>query len=127
MAINEQTRQVEIADQLAETAKTLVHSTRAVPKPFDSYALIADLVQAQEMLAQIYAQLADWHGRVLDGTHYNGEDEPGHAGEPAAERVKGLLELAAHEADQAADQLREAHSANGVIRWFDEVPEADQT
>jgi hypothetical protein len=48
-------------------------------------------------------------------------------GEPAAEQVKGLLELAAHEAGQAADQLRKAHSANGVIRWFDEVPEADQT
>ena len=127
MAINEETQQVEIADQLAEIVKTLAHSTRAVPKPSDSYALIADLAQAQEILAQIYAQLADWHGRVVDGTHYNGEDGRGTASQPAAEQVKGLLELAAHEADQAADQLRKAHSANGVIRWFDDIPETDQT
>ena len=53
MAINEETQQVEIADQLAEIVKTLAHSTRAVPKPSDSYALIADLAQAQEILAQV--------------------------------------------------------------------------
>lgn len=127
MAINEEKQQVEIADQLAETVKSLAHSTRAIPRPSDSYALLADLAQAQEILAQVYARLADWHSRVLDGTHYNGEDGRSTTGEPAAEQVKGLLELAAHEADQAADQLRKAHSANGVIRWFDEVPEADQT
>ena len=127
MTTNEEAQQVAIADQLAETAKSLAHSTRAIPKPIDSYALIADLAQTQEILAQIYAQLADWHGRVVDGTHYKGEDGRSTAGQPAAEQVKGLLELAAHEADQAADQLRKAHSANGVIRWFDDIPETDQT
>lgn len=127
MAINEETSAVEIADLLAETIKSLAHSTRAIPRPIDSYALLADLAQAQEILAQVYGQLAAWHGRVLDGTHYNGEDGRSTTGEPAAEQVRGLLELAAHEADQAAAQLRKAHSANGVIRWFDEVSEADQT
>lgn len=127
MAINEESRQVEIADQLAEIAKSLAHSTRAVPKPIDSYALIGDLVQAQEALAAVYGQLADWHGRVVDGTHYNGEDERSTTGDTATLQTKGFLELAAHEADQAANQLRKAHSVNGVIRWFDEVSQADQT
>lgn len=127
MTINEEAQQVAIADQLAETVKSLAHSTRAVPKPIDSYALIADLVQAQEILAQIYAQLSDRHGRVVDGTHYKGEDGRSTGGEPAAKQVGGLLELAVHEADQAADQLRKAHSVNGMTRWLDEVPEADQT
>ena len=127
MAVNEETRQLEIAHQLVETVQLLAHSTRTIPRPFDSYALLADLGHAQETLVQVYAQLAAWHGRVLDGTHYNGEDGRGTGDQPATEQVAALLELAAHEADQAADQFRKAHSANGIIRWFDEVPEADQT
>lgn len=37
MAVNEQHRQVEIARELAEQARTLAQSTRDVPAPFESY------------------------------------------------------------------------------------------
>lgn len=35
MAVNEETRQLEIAHQLVETVQLLAHSTRTIPRPFD--------------------------------------------------------------------------------------------
>ena len=46
MAVNDEGRQIEIADELAEVARTLAHSTRAVPRPSDSYELLASLRSA---------------------------------------------------------------------------------
>ena len=65
MTVNEESRQIAIADQLAETAKQLAHSIKAIPKSSDSYALFGDLVSAQESLADVYTQLVvclsfDW-------------------------------------------------------------------
>lgn len=128
MSINEESRQVEIAEQLAENARTLAHSTRAVPKPSDSYTLLAVLAQAQESLAQVYSQLAAWHGRVLDGTHYSAADGRINdvTAEHAVELTKRGLERAEQEARWVANELYVAHSNNGVIRWFDEVTTADR-
>ncbi len=39
MVVNEQHRQVEIAVELDEAARTLAHSTRDIPNPIDSYRL----------------------------------------------------------------------------------------
>lgn len=71
MAINEETRQLDIAGELEATARTLAHSTRAVPKPSDSYRLLGELSATADHLAQ----LATWHAATQDGTHYDGEDE----------------------------------------------------
>ncbi len=43
MAINEETRQLEIAREVEELTRTLAHSTRTVPHPNESYNLIAEL------------------------------------------------------------------------------------
>lgn len=126
MSINDEARQVAIADQLAETARTLAHSTRSVPRPSGSYSLIASLVQAQESLAQVYVQLAAWHGRVIDGTHYNDAHGPSNDTEVARNIVTACLGFASDEACRAALELRTAHSANGIIRWFDEIPTTDR-
>lgn len=40
MAINEEQRQLEIAAEVEELARTLAHSTRDVPNPRDSYRLL---------------------------------------------------------------------------------------
>ena len=129
MAVNEEGRQVEIANDLVELTQSLVHSTRAVPRPSDSYDLLGDLRAAQEALAQVYTQLAAWHGAAVAGTHYNGEDGRGMAGVPAAGpegQVSGLLTMAAASATEAAALVSRAHSANGVVRWFDEVKNEEE-
>lgn len=123
MAVNEEQRQVAIAAELAEAARTLAHSTRQIPRPFDSYTLLGELSAAQRSLAQVYEQLAVWHGQVEAGIHHDGEDPSARAEDygtgGAAGRAASLLREAAERAGLAEDSLREAHSANAVVRWFD--------
>jgi hypothetical protein len=126
MSVNEEGRQIEIADELVEVARTLAHSTRTVPHPSNSYELLASLRSAQESLAQVYAQLAAWHEAAVDGTHYNGEDGHGIPGIPAvgaSGQAPALLNMAAASATKAADLVSKAQSANAVVRWFDDVKE----
>lgn len=126
MSVNEEGRQTEIANQLAEIARTLAHSTRAVPRPSDSYELLGTLCAAQESLAQVYAQLAAWHGAAVGGKHFDGGDVRSIPGAPAvgAEGLAtGLLNMAAASATEAAELVNKAYSANGVVRWFDDVKE----
>jgi hypothetical protein len=126
MSVNEEGRQTEIANELAEVTRTLAHSTRTVPHPSNSYELLASLRSAQESLAEVYAQLATWHGAAVDGTHYNGEDGHGIPGIPAVGahgQATHLLNMAAASATKAADLVSKAHSANAVVRWFDDVKE----
>ena len=128
MSVNEEGRQREIADELAEVARTLAHSTRTVPHPSDSYELLASLRSAQDSLTQVYTQLAAWHGAAVDGTHYNGEDGHGIPGLPAAGtfgQATALLNMAADSAAKAADLVDKAQSANAVVRWFDDVKAMD--
>lgn len=120
MTVNEEHRQVEIASELSNQARTLAHSTRNVPAPISSYALLGELVATVENLEQVCRQLGAWHSRAVDGRHYEGEDS---RGDGATGTVTAAIELeqAASSLDAAAAALRAAHSANGVVRWFDDV------
>ncbi len=120
MAENEQHRQVEVARDLSAQARTLAHSTRDVPAPFDSYTLLGELVATVDDLEQVCRQLGGWHSRVVDGTHYAGEDSRGDGGTGTV-TASAELERAAAALSAAAEALRAAHSANGVVRWFDEL------
>lgn len=119
MAINEQHRQVEVARDLSDQARTLAHSTRDVPAPFDSYTMLGHLTGTVDALEQVCRQLGAWHSRVVDGTHYQGEDARGD-GATGTVKAAADLERAAAALDAASAALRAAHSANGVVRWFDE-------
>src|SRR3546814_13397625 len=77
MAVNEEHRQVEVARDLSSQARTLAHSTRDVPAPFDSYTLLGELVAPVDDLQQVCQQLGLWPSRVVDGEHYAGEDNRG--------------------------------------------------
>jgi len=77
MAVNDRHRQVGIAVELDEAARTLAHSTRDVPNPIDSYRLLAELGPTVDHLQQVVRQLSDWHRRVVEGREYLGEDETG--------------------------------------------------
>jgi hypothetical protein len=103
MADNDELGQVHTAEKLEAAARDLVRLTREVLRPSDSHALLGNLTTAQESLAQVYVQLAEWHSQVVQGVHYAGEEESARSGKAAAEA------------------LNRAHSANGLARWFDEV------
>lgn len=118
MAVNEEQRQVAIAGDLEARARTLAHSTRDVPSPGDSYELLGELTATLDHLEQVCRQLAGWHTRVVDGTHYAGEDAEGD-GATGTVTAAAELERAAAALDTAAAAMRAAHSANGVVRWFD--------
>ncbi|MFD1722408.1 hypothetical protein [Amnibacterium endophyticum] len=119
MAVNEPQRQVQIAVELEETARSLAHSTREVPNPADSYRLLAELGRATDHLQQTVRQLSAWHRRVVDGQEYRGEDENGDGVTGTLEAAE-QLEAAADALDHASDAIRAAHAANGVVRWVGE-------
>lgn len=89
-----------------------------MPAPFDSYTLLGELVATVDDLEQVCRQLGGWHSRVVDGTHYVGEDSRGD-GATGTVTAAAELERAAAALSAAAEALRAAHSANGVVRWFD--------
>ncbi len=119
MTANEEYRQLEIARELLTTARTLAHSTRNVPTPATSYPLLGELVATVDALEQVCRQLGAWHRQVVDGKHYDGEDGTGDdsTGTVAA---AARLEQAATTLDAASVELRDAHAANGVVRWIGE-------
>jgi hypothetical protein len=118
MAVNEEQRQRAVAAELAKVARTLAHSTRDVPVPSESYGMLGELAGALADLEQVCRQLAAWHGRVIDGVHYEGEDPRGD-GATGTVTAAAELQRAATALASAETALRQAHSANGVVRWFD--------
>jgi len=117
MAINEDYRQLEIVQELEAQARTLVHSTRTVPNPPDSYDMLAELGAALSALEQVARQLGRWHREVIDGDHYQGEDERGDGATGTIEAA-AALDRAATALHAASAAVSDAHSANGVVRWI---------
>lgn len=116
MAVNDETRQIQIAAEMQEHARTLAHSTRRVLVPSDSYRLVGELRATVDDLEQVCRQLGEWHTNVVDGEHYQGEDERGDGGTGTVAAAAGL-DRAATALAAASAALSEAHSANGAIRW----------
>lgn len=108
MAINDEGRQVQIAEQLSETVRTLAHSTRNVPESADSYALLGALSASLWGLHQVADQLGRWHA--------NAAAESGDR--RACEEVETHLRKAADLLWNAGVQLDQAHTANGRIGWL---------
>lgn len=116
MTVNQEARQAAIAADVEQAARILAHSTRSVPKPWQSYSMLGELHEITSHLSQVARQLASWHGRVTDGVEYQGEDERGD-GATGTVSAAANLEDAAAALDAATTALMKAHSANGVIRW----------
>lgn len=111
MAVNEDYRQTQVAGEVEESARTLAHSTREVPTPSDSYALLGELGATVDHLEQVCRQLSRWHATARSAGHLQGEHAP-QAAEAAAE-----LEAASAALSTASAALARAHVANGVVRW----------
>lgn len=129
MAINEEDRQLALAGELEALARTLAHSTRNVPNPQDSYALIGELRSTVGHLTQVLKQLGSWHKNAVEGKHYAGIDAEGYftpgieiTDERRAQFVQfdvGVsLETAAAELWIAESTLGQAHTASGAVRWY---------
>lgn len=118
MAINEEHRQLDIARGLEEHARSLAHSTRDIPRPSDSYTMLGELTATLDSLEQVCRQLALWHTRVVDGIQYAGEDERGD-GATGTVAAAAALEQAASSLGLASAAVNTAHTANGVVRWYD--------
>lgn len=117
MAINEESRQLEIAAETEELTRTLAHSTRDVPHPLQSYRMLGELGATLDHLAQVCAQLSTWHSRAEDGTHYDGEDG-GRTGSPRA--AADELRTASSALRLASGHIGKAHTHNSVVRWHAE-------
>lgn len=122
MAINEDYRQVEIAAEVEQAARTLAHSTCAVPNPVDSYDMLGELARTVDHLEQVARQLGRWHGTAVESgrTH---PDQEVLAVRANARKAAESLARATDALSTAADELRAAHSANAVIRWTEPMGE----
>lgn len=121
MTVNEEHRQLDVAREVEASARTLAHSTRTVPSPSESYALLGELGAIVDHLAQVVDQLSAWHGRTEDGVHYDGEAGGLHGSAEAAGKELGD---AARTLRDASEHINHAHSLNSVVRWFDTPQEA---
>lgn len=111
MAVNEDYRQTQIAGEVEQSARTLAHSTRDVPAPSDSYALLGELSATVDHLEQVCRQLSRWHTAAQDAGHLQGEDAP------SAATAATELEAASTALSTASAALHSAHTANGAVRW----------
>ena len=109
------------ANELADIARILAHAARAIERPYDSYLLLGCLTATQRSLGQVYDQLATWHSNVVDGVEYNGEDGCAAGCAPGVARAELGLRDAAQFAGIVEDAHMQAHNANSVVRWFDNV------
>jgi hypothetical protein len=128
MPVNANSRQLDIAHELAEVARILAHSTHAIPRPSDTYELLGVLTDVQAALGQVYAHLGAWHGAAQDGRHFDGKNEGDTTGLLAAGALgTGSVSLmtATANAMAAANLVLKAHNANGAVRWFDEVRQGE--
>lgn len=115
MAMNEDYRQIKVASEVEERARTLAHSTRTIPTPSDSYGLLGELRSSIDHLEQVCRQLSVWHTAAHDGQHFQGED--GHDDRTGTIVTAEALERSAHALSTVYSELSRALQANGTVRW----------
>lgn len=114
MSINEEHRQIAVAEAMTQQAQTLARSTRAVPIPAESYQLIGELRATIDHLAQVSRQLSTWYETVPDSGMVAADSEE--ANRDAQEVASSLMQVA-WSLDGIDATLSRAHSASSAIRW----------
>jgi hypothetical protein len=118
----QKSNQVQGIERLEEAARNLAESTLDIPRPSDSKGILEGLRRSQETLDQIYRQLAEWHGSVVEGVHHSGEKTAGgDPHNPGWIRAELALQEAAQYGADAVAALARAEGANELAVWFDEV------
>lgn len=120
--LNEEiTGPIAAAVRMETDARMLADATAKIPRPSDVTEVINTLKRVQQVMAQVYAGLALWHGAVEFGVHHAGEEEPGDPQNPGWVRAEVALEEASQYASDAVAALERARIANMSARWFDEI------
>lgn len=107
--------------QMESCARAVVDAVAVISKPSDITEVIRTLGRAQELMSQVYAGLASWHGTVELGVHHAGEDQPADLQNPVWARAEVDLEVASQYSKDAAAALERARLASMSARWFDEI------
>lgn len=105
MAENEDYRQNQVAREVEQNARTLAHSTRDVPTPSDSYALLGESGATVDHLEQV----CRWHAAAQEPEYFEGEDARGDGTGTAT---------AAAELDSASAALATASAQWRPWRWY---------
>src|SRR5690625_1557206 len=74
MAINEQHRQRQLAQQLEHLARTLAHSSKSVLDPNEFHEILGEIHSTATSLAQACRQLGRWTILTTEHIHHNGYD-----------------------------------------------------
>lgn len=111
--------------ELEHSARAVVEAISVISRPSDITEVLSRLTRVQEVMSQVYAGLASWHGMVEMGVHHSGEIQPTDAHNPGWVRAEVALEEASQYSKDAAGALERARSASMSARWFDEI-RADQ-
>lgn len=121
MATTDISPQVGLANQIEEATSALIQAGAEVPRPSDSYAVLGSLTRVQSELTRVFEQLAEWHAGVEIGVHHAGDEAAHESGNPSWARAEQALRVAVEHSQAAASALGDAHTANGVASWFDEL------
>lgn len=109
------------AMKLEADARAVADSTAKIARPSDVTEVIGTLSRIEQLMSQVYAGLASWHGAVELGVHHAGEKEPDGPQNPGWVRAEVALEEASQYSRDAAVALERARTANMSARWFDEI------
>lgn len=102
-------------------ARSVADAITVISKPSDITEVIRTLGRVQELMSQVYAELASWHRTVELGVHHAGEDQPADPQNPVWVRAELALEEASQYSKDAAAALDRARLASMSAHWFDEI------
>ena len=110
------------AGRLSRAARDLMQSAEDLDRPSDSYSILGNVLDAVRSLEMSLGQLAEWHRSAGPGRHY----DPGHDDSTIGIMTAvAELEAAVQHADALQQAISRAYSGNAVVRWFDEVDQAE--
>lgn len=121
MQNNDATGPLAAAVALEAGARAVAESVSKIAKPSEITEVIGTLSRIQQLMSQVYAGLASWHGKVELGVHHGGETEPDGLRNPGWVRAEMALEEASQYSRDATAALDRARTANMSALWFDEI------
>ena len=121
MQKNEAQNPIAAVGDMESSARAVADAIGDISKPSDITEVINTLSRVQQVMSQVYAGLASWHGLVELGVHHAGEELPVDLQNPSWVRAEVALEEASQYSKDAAAALERARIANMSARWFDEI------
>lgn len=110
------------AARLSRAARDLMQSAEEFDRPADSYSVLGNVLDAVRSLEIALGELREWHRSAEAGRHFAGGHDESTIG---IMTTVAELEAAVQHADALQQAISRAYSGNAVVRWFDEVDQAE--